>query len=103
MWLLNGHCSVNVPISVSRVTAVGREPWCTPCVSLSPAPSPRSEQNGYTHGNGPVVRARVCACVRHFAVPKRISSAFTEQRRVGFLELREVRGYLLNKKDKTLN
>lgn len=29
-------------------------------VSLSPAPSPRSEQNGYTHGNGPVVRARVC-------------------------------------------
>lgn len=58
MWLLNGHCSVNVPISVSRVAAVGRGPWCTPCVSLSPAPSPRSEQNGYTHGNGPVVRAR---------------------------------------------
>lgn len=61
MWLLNGHCSVNGPISVSRVTAVGREPWCTPCVSLSPAPSPRSEQNGYTRGNGPVVRARACA------------------------------------------
>lgn len=55
-----GHCSVNVPIS--RVTAVGREPWCTACVSLSPAPSLHSEQNGYTHGNGPVVRACVGAC-----------------------------------------
>lgn len=100
MWLLNGHCSVNVPISVSRVTAVGREPWCTPCVSLSPAPSPRSEQNGYTHGNGPVVRvcvsAYVCASIGHLAVPKHISSAFTEQRKVGFLELREVRGSRLS-------
>lgn len=55
--LLNGLWWVNVPISVSGVTAVGHEPWCTPlCVSFRlPVPSLCSGLSCYTHGNGPVV------------------------------------------------